>query len=383
MGQGRGVPSRLNEQRHRSGWQPVRMPDHGEIEVANLGDNIEEELARPEVELFAALAGMLSKPGFLLPLVAAQRQYRQHYYGLSAAALLEDVFFDAFANYLSQHRPSTRFERPERGHKEWDYRFEGLEVSHKVGEGPSDLAALWDATVQLPDPPVWTFDSPIVYLSSAYVTQVGTMLWRGQALRVRALRGDPAETLAVGHRLFLVKWPVGGAAEVLWASDPATAATPVRQVAPFDALWRLLAAAIHDGVAANHLEVLRTTASLRTLPSGNGAAELIFRHRPGISMFPMAGLANVTVTKNNRAVLLPRATVAEKMHEAVDDGLFVPLPLWYRTYASARPPDLYLAQRAEFDALFSPANQSNRGLEVQTAPAEDELVAEESEVPEH
>lgn len=116
-----------------------------------------------------------------------------------------------------------------------------------------------------------------------------------------------------------------------------------------------LARAIGRGVPANHLEVLRTTSAMAHEPPGDDVAELTFTHRAGISMFPVADLAGVTVTKNNRAVLLPRATVSEKMAAAAEAGLFVPLPLWYRTYASSRPPDLYLAQRAEYDALFSPA----------------------------
>lgn len=116
-----------------------------------------------------------------------------------------------------------------------------------------------------------------------------------------------------------------------------------------------LARAIGRGVPANHLEVLRTTSAMAQEPLGDDVAELTFTHRAGISMFPVADLAGVTVTKNNRAVLLPRATVSEKMAAAAEAGLFVPLPLWYRTYASSRPPDLYLAQRAEYDALFSPA----------------------------
>lgn len=317
--------------------------------------DVRQDLAGPERDLFEALAGMLAMPGFLLPLAAAQRQYRQHYYGMSAAALLEDVFFDTFANYLAQYRPEVTLERPERGQREWDYRFEGLEVSHKVGEGATDVAALWDATVVLPDPPVWTFDSPIVYLSASYVPRIGQLHWRGRTFNVKALAGDPTETLKRGHRLLVVHWPVAGPSEVVWLSDPAPEGAQVSDFAPFAELWKVFARSIGRGVPANHLEVLRTTSAMAQEPLGDDVAELTFTHRAGISMFPVADLAGVTVTKNNRAVLLPRATVSEKMAAAAEAGLFVPLPLWYRTYASSRPPDLYLAQRAEYDALFSPA----------------------------
>lgn len=323
--------------------------------LSDVAAEAREGLIGPERELFKALAAMLAMPGFLLPLAAAQRQYRQHYYGMSAAALLEDVFFDTFANYLAQFRPEVTFERPERGQREWDYRFEGLEVSHKVGEGATDLAALWDATVVLPDPPVWTFDSPIVYLSASYVTKVGRLQWRDRILNVKALAGDPSESLGRGHRLMVVSWPVSEPAKVIWLSDPAPERATVSSFVPFDQLWRVLAGAIGRGIPANHLEVLRTTSAMVNEPLGDDQAELTFTHRAGISMFPVAELAGVTVKKNNRAVLLPRATVSEKMAAAAEAGLFVPLPLWYRSYASNRPPDLYLAQRAEYDELFSPA----------------------------
>lgn len=329
--------------------------------LSDVAAEAREELVGPERELFKALAAMLAMPGFLLPLAAAQRQYRQHYYGMSAAALLEDVFFDTFANYLAQFRPEVTFERPERGQREWDYRFEGLEVSHKVGEGATDLAALWDATVTLPDPPVWTFDSPIVYLSASYVPKVGRLEWRGRTLNVKALAGDPSEVLGKGHRLFVVHWPVSEPAEVIWLSDPAPDVTRITDFVPFRDLWTILAGAIRRGIPANHLEVLRTTGAMVNAPLGNDEADLTFTHRAGISMFPVAELARVTVKQNNRAVLLPKVTVSEKMTAAAESGLFVPLPLWYRSHASNRPPDLYLAQRAEYDALFSPAGGPTDG----------------------
>src|SRR4051794_39612055 len=95
-----------------------------------------------EADLISALEQMFSRGEFLFPFVAAQRQYRTHYYGLQSAALLEDLFFDAFSNYLAQYRPDRRFERPPRGQKGWDYRYQGMEVSHKVGLRPQAIAAL-------------------------------------------------------------------------------------------------------------------------------------------------------------------------------------------------------------------------------------------------
>ena len=76
--------------------------------------------------------------------------------------------------------------------------------------------------------------------------------------------------------------------------------------------------------------------------------------RPGVYVSPPASLLDVPVTRNNRAVLLAQSTVARLMTESVEAELFVPLPMWFAAFAGDRPPDLYLTQRTEFDALFSP-----------------------------
>jgi hypothetical protein len=41
------------------------------------------------------------------------------------------------------------------------------------------------------------------------------------------------------------------------------------------------------------------------------------------------------------------------MRRARSEGLFVRMPLWFRCYAGSRPPDLYAAQRSEYDVMFS------------------------------
>ena len=76
--------------------------------------------------------------------------------------------------------------------------------------------------------------------------------------------------------------------------------------------------------------------------------------RSGVYVFPPASLVNVPVKTNNRAVLLARKTVARLMTDSIETNLFVPLPNWFAAFGGDRPPDLYLTQRMEFDALFSP-----------------------------
>lgn len=52
---------------------------------------------------------MLARPDYLIPLAAAERQYRDHYYGLNAAALLEDLFCDALGNFSFSGQATRRF----------------------------------------------------------------------------------------------------------------------------------------------------------------------------------------------------------------------------------------------------------------------------------
>ena len=51
---------------------------------------------------------MLSKREYLIPLIAAQYQFPNHYYGLTSAALLEDLFVDATINFKNQEFPDLQ-----------------------------------------------------------------------------------------------------------------------------------------------------------------------------------------------------------------------------------------------------------------------------------
>lgn len=309
-----------------------------------------------ERALLETLAEMLASPTYLFPLAAAQRQYRQHYYGLSSAALLEDLFYDALSNYLAQFRPAVRFERPERGQKGWDYRFEGLPVSHKVGLKPQPIAVLWDATVRATE---WSFESPVVFVCSGYRPPTGPMSSDAQSRGVRPVTGDPGEVVKANHRVWLVRWPSDGDAEILWTTCAESDAT-LAEVAHFDAVWTVVAEHLRSGGAANELELLRSAsrdASANRFDEVGTPVDLAFKFRSGINFFPRASLQHVPVTSNNRALLMSAETVEEKMQEAVDNDRFVPMPLWFALYAGTRPPDVFLAQLAEYEALFSPAGR--------------------------
>jgi hypothetical protein len=74
--------------------------------------------------------------------------------------------------------------------------------------------------------------------------------------------------------------------------------------------------------------------------------------RPGIYFFDPDMLTNVALTANNRAQLIPAARVDQAMEQARASGRFVPLPTWFSLFAQSNPPNLFLAQKSQFDDMF-------------------------------
>ena len=317
-----------------------------------------------ERAVISSIRGLLARPDFLIPIVAAERQFRDHYYGLNSAALLEDLFFDAFGNFLRQTRPAARLVRPPTGQKGWDYEFDGLKLSHKVGQSISEIAALWDATRL--DLTSWTFDQPIVYVlgRNSPSTKVRVQLADLPPVFARSL-GDLPKPYSVGESTVLVvRWPSNGSAPTLQAVVEPGAGAAAEQALPFREIWSHVATAVADGGAANDVEVLVSKRPRQRLPDTlvglTDAPELVdisVRHRGGVYLFPRSLLTDLEVTSNNRAVLIPKRVVEELLDAAALAGLFAPLPLWYLAYASDRPPDLFSAQRAEYDSRFSARGQ--------------------------
>jgi hypothetical protein len=149
--------------------------------------------------------------------------------------------------------------------------------------------------------------------------------------------------------------PPAGTASVLWCAM--SAGEDLAALAPFESTWPVVADAVSRGLPANEIDMFRATrakGAREGWPAMGDAVLLNFDQPPGISLMPTSDLQNVPVKSNNRAVLIKAATVKTKMSNARSNGYFVPMPLWFRIYAGARPPDLFLIQRAEFDAMFSP-----------------------------
>lgn len=306
-----------------------------------------------------AVKGMLARPDYLIPLVAAERQFRDHYYGLNSAALLEDLFFDALGNFLRQTDPARSLVRPPTGQKGWDYSFDGLQISHKVSQSLSEIAALWDATKKGVE--TWSFSEPIVYVlgSNTPPTSVEIELDPMTIVKCRAAADLGRPYLAGGKTVLIVSWPADGGQPMLLDAIATSPGQTVPEALPFSRVWGHVADHVAQGGAANDIDVLvtATKSPLPELALGEAGSPtpvgVSVRYRGGAYLLARELLQDLRVTANNRAILIPRKTVQELLDEAVLSGLFAPLPLWYWMYAEERPPDMYSAQRAEYDKRFS------------------------------
>jgi len=315
-------------------------------------------------ELVGFFDEMLSRPEYLIPLIAASFQYPIHYYGMTSASLLEDLFVDAAINFRNSYKRDIQISRPERayegeeanskGVKGWDYQFQGENFSHKVGKGIGAVALLWDATVKLPDNNRWTYESTMVYVLSNYkkpsaniISSEHTNLPITSIFTYRNKFVQQGQLVFIAERLSTKIWFVHEVIEMK-PSDTIQSALPIDQV------WDKMIS-YWSKSTANKFDIFIST------KSGEGKynnltdkkIEIDYQVHPGIYVLERQKLKNIEVTQNNRAVLLPANTVKLLAQESAESGMFVFMPSWYMAYAENRPADLYLAQKREFEQMNS------------------------------
>lgn len=298
----------------------------------------------------------MARPEYLFPIVAAERQLRDYYYRLNAAALLEDLFHDALTNFVKQTEPTVSFVRSDAGSKGWDYEIAGVRIAHKTFSG-GNIAAIWDATVQKT---AWDFEAAMLIVVASYkptTIEVSHGTTRSKltplAVRFPGRRAQKKPRLTAGDRqALMLHWPpVRTAGDILLrGSIYAEQAIPWKSL-PFEEVWRGLAA--RGSRPVNECEILVTNPDAE-VPDDAETLDLHFAgRRPGVYLIPKATLQGVPVKANNRGLLVQADMVKRWLDAAHGVGLFIPMPLWYQAYAEDRPPDLYSVQRAEYDALFS------------------------------
>lgn len=315
-------------------------------------------------ELVSFFEDMLSRQEYLIPMVAASFQYPIHYYGMTSAALLEDLFVDASINFRNSHRRDVHISRPERdvageeasskGEKGWDYQFQGEHFSHKVGKGINAIALLWDATVKLPEDKKWSYDSTMVYVLSNFKKTKANLLEGNQKrLAVTSIANyrnskiQSDQLLIISRRISRLEWEI---LEVL----PLTESNDLNSAMPLDTIWGKMTT-YWSNATANQFDIFISTSKVQPedYPHVSAVVEIDFEAHPGVYVFDKERLQDIEVTQNNRAVLLPAPKVSQLARESAEEGLFVFMPSWYMAYAENRPADLYLAQKQEFEQMNS------------------------------
>lgn len=313
---------------------------------------------------------MLSRREYFIPLIAAQYQFPNHYYGLTSAALLEDLFVDAAINFKNQEHHGLQLERPERtneenlttdakGEKGWDYKYDGQNYSHKVGGKVQSIALLWDATYELPEDSTYSYPSPIVMVLSNYKNKNATLtLANGEMFQVTPLSQYRSKLLVEGQQVLFVRRSLDSKWKLLEVVDLVGDQTQIDDALKLQVVWQKMMGYWANDQAANSIEIFITKATKKKrIPSGSFIDEVTidFKALPGVYLFPKESLQNVRVTKNNRAILLPTEKVQELMDVACSNRNFTYLPNWFTYFATNRSVDLYLVQRAEYDRLNSAA----------------------------
>jgi hypothetical protein len=304
------------------------------------------------LDVAALLRQMASNREYHFPIVAAQRQFRDRYYGLSSAAMLEDLFYDAVAHFLSSNHPDCLMDRPPRGEKGWDYALNGFKVSHKVAKKVAqEIAVLWDATRT--DITTYTYGSPISLTVSTYSPKKLSVT-TSTGSKIRARPQSEVTGVRTGDHLVMIHWDEGGSASVLhhWTS---VLDGPIVEAFIFRQVWLEVVRSINSGVPANHLECLVVDRK-DSPPTIGSPVEMSPVSRPGTYLIPQDELCEIPVITNNRAVLIPKETVSELLARSVENSLFVPMPTWFSTYVGDRPPNLFLVQRNDFERFLTPGS---------------------------
>ncbi|WP_405037691.1 hypothetical protein [Serinicoccus sp. LYQ131] len=309
---------------------------------------------------------MLERSDFLLPLAAAQRQFRADSYQMASAAQLEDLFHDALATYLREAHPNVDLVRRQ-GKELWDYGVGGTKFSHKESAKNPTFAVWWTAgtktdkgyvplkeTSDYEYPVVFVLASPIGDLSLRPLDSDGNVSSTSSPMRLYKSLGAHAITSST---------PVPDGRYDLVLLDNLEGRRFELQRTWTRGTWENLNFAetwIHlggEGISTRDLWMVR-----HGLPHSDG--ELFGPDStwglegnsllPGIYVLEGAQLQQMPLTANNRAHLVRPDYVLQMLRKAEESGRYRPMPTWYAFFADMTPPNLYAQQRVQYERLFAP-----------------------------
>ena len=287
-------------------------------------------------DLRAFLQTMLGRDDYLFPIAAAQSQFRAQYYGMNAAALLEDVFVDAIEDFRRRWRRGSNFVRAPLGERAYDYDLLDVRVAHKVGLRVQPTSVLWDATHT---PGKWSAEHVHAYHltdHSPIARAVTATAAPETAYTARAVHLDyPTVALRNGRGIgAIVHWPASSpTATILERFSIPTDASDLADSLTWDSLWDRVSQAMEEGLPANEIDVL---------------AVEVPKNKPEPNL-----LVDIDLESNNRAQLIPKATLTDALIAASARELFVPVPTWIGTFVVSIPPSLYAVQRTTYQETLN------------------------------
>lgn len=309
---------------------------------------------------------LLGRPDYLLPIAAAQRQFRSDNYQMGSASLLEDLFFDALGTFVLENEPNQRFSRRE-GREPWDYEFFGLKLSHKENNTPG-FTAYWEpgnpgpnGAGRVPKAPTYDFPHPVVLVFSGVK---GDLSWTSPDLppgpngkprtgQLQLLGAQLVASREPWHGRLLVASHDGNRLTVthVWSEDE-------REDLNFLDLWPEMGG---RDLLSRDIWIDRSYKGERGLLDHSGgrlpqevrldlAGEPLL---PGVYVITSEQLRAAPLEANNKAHYVTTAFAESVMEQARTEGRFVPMPLWFAAFADTTPPNLYSVQRRQYEALFA------------------------------
>jgi hypothetical protein len=304
---------------------------------------------------------MFAHEEYLFPYVWAERQFRDDNYQMGSQALLEDMFFDTFGDFLRRTEPSLTFTR-RTGKEPWDYRLNEDGFSHKEAITPG-FTAVWQAGEgpgnKTPRYPSWDFPHSVVFVYTPLSVKV--QFTTEVALASGSSTPVTGSVTTLSHALpsrkdfadgivFLAEQTGGSLSVVRTWSATAWRSLSVHEVRSAVGTDRLL--------SSNFWYFRPSKAQTRQgLRLAEWRRPLITTHTqgnplPGLYVFEKDQLQGVPLASNNKAHFPSKATVLDLMDDAVRAGRYVPLPMWPGIFADTTPPNLYQIQKERFDDLF-------------------------------
>ena len=303
----------------------------------------ENEYDTDEHGFISLLKRMLGNENYHFPLSIAEREYRESSYQMSSASQLEDLFIDSLETYIRQNEPAIHFSRAILGEREWDYRVNGLTISHKAMLKVTPIALIWDATLKLE-----TWDSKYPFLidlarSSKKVSNFGS---DSNKVSVEFLNQEAQQS---SQRILLVHWPLNGKLRVLDSDFPKFSSEDSGfQKSLFNKLWSSFVN-FKKTYPSNELDFVL----VKNEVNEGEEFELLDSDlsRSGFYLIPKELLQSLPVVANNKAQLLDGKTVRALLRGTSFRNLVVPTTTWIQYFVGDLKKDLYSKQRGRFEEI--------------------------------